>query len=564
MMYSAIDTIWILLGAVLVFFMQAGFAMLETGFTRAKNAGHIVLKNLMDVAIGSLVFYIVGFGIMYGKSCGGIIGVPDLFIHGDYSASYPSEAFVLFQMVFCGTAATIVSGAMAERTKFFSYVAYSLVISAFVYPLTGHWAWNDGGWLAQMGFHDFAGGTVVHLVGGMAALAGAKALGARIGKYTADGKSRAIPGHSLTFSALGIFILWLSWFGFNGGSVMSMTGDTNLKLAAHVMLNTNLSAAAATVTGMFITKVRYSKVDISMVLNSTLAGLVAITAGCDKVSSLSSIVIGVVASFVMLYGIELIDHVLKIDDPVGASGVHGFCGALGTILTGVLAQDRGVLYTGKWDFFGVQCLGVLSIGVFVFLVMSLVLFLMKKTIGLRVDEKEELDGLDFGEHGIRTTYTDSSAAEFSAGGLYSKANDASGKLREIDLEAENFSELYPDLAKVDGKIRNVVIITNPAKLEILRSALDKIDITGMTVSYVSGCGIQKGSMTLYRSAEVEMHLLPKVKVEVVISTVPVELLVNTVKKVLYTGNVGDGKIFIYEVERVIKVRTSQEGKDALE
>lgn len=562
-MYSAIDTIWVLLAAVLVFFMQAGFAMVETGFTRAKNAGHIVLKNLMDFAIGSVVFYIVGFGIMYGKSCGGIAGIPDLFVHGDYSSSCPSDAVVFFRIVFCGTAATIVSGAMAERTKFFSYVAYSVIMTALIYPIEGHWIWNEGGWLAQMGFHDFAGGAAVHMAGGMAALAGAKALGARIGKYTADGKSRAIPGHSLTLASLGIFILWFSWFGFNGGSIMSMTGDDNLILASRVILNTNLSAAAAAVTGMLITKVRYGKVDISMVLNSALAGLVAITAGCDKVAPFSALVIGIASSFVMLYGIEFIDHVLKIDDPVGASGVHGLCGALGVVMTGILAEDKGVLYTGKWDFFGVQCLGVLAVSVFVFVMMSLVFFLIKKTIGLRVDEKEELEGLDIGEHGIRPAYT-SSTAEFTSGALYSKSGNAAQKLREIDIDAENFAEQYPDLAKPDGKIRNVVIITNPAKLEILKSALDKIDITGMTVSYVSGCGIQKGSMTLYRSAEMDMHLLPKVKVEVVISTVPVELLVNTVKKALYTGNVGDGKIFIYEVDRVIKVRTSQEGKDALE
>lgn len=559
-MYSAIDTIWVLLGAALVFFMQAGFAMVETGFTRAKNAGNIVLKNLMDFAIGSVVFYIIGFGLMFGDSAGGIIGKPDLFIRNDYSASYPSAAFVIFQMVFCGTSATIASGAMAERTKFFSYVIYSAIISAFIYPLTGHWVWNDGGWLAQMGFHDFAGGTAVHLVGGMAALAGAKALGARIGKYTADGKSMAIPGHSLTLGCLGIFILWLSWFGFNGGSTMSMTGDENLVKASSIFLNTNLSAAAAAVTGMFITKVRYGKADISMILNSTLAGLVAITAGCDQVAPISAIVIGVCAAFTMLYGIEFIDHVLKIDDPVGASGVHGFCGALGTILTGVLSTEKGVLYTGKWDFFGVQCLGVLSVGITAFVLMSLIFFCIKKTVGLRVGEKEEVEGLDLGEHGIRSSYADFAAA----GSLYSALPSSAEKLREIDLSAENFAKEYPDLAVPDGKIRNVVVITNPARLEMLKDALDKIDITGMTVSYVNGCGIQKGSTTLYRSSQMNMQLLPKVKVEIVISTVPVELLVKTVKDVLYTGNVGDGKIFIYEVERVIKVRTGQEGIDALE
>lgn len=559
-MYSAIDTVWILICSALVFFMQAGFAMLESGFTRTKNAGHVVLKNLMDFAVGTVVFYIAGFGLMYGKSFGGFVGVPDLFIRGDYSGTWPSAAFVIFQMVFCGTAATIVSGAMAERTKFVSYVVCSALLSLLIYPVTGHWIWNGGGWLAQMGFHDLAGGTAVHLVGGIAALAGAKALGARIGKYSLDKKSHAIPGHSLTLSALGVFILWFAWFGFNGGSVTSMTSDSSIELAGRVFLNTNLSAAAAATTGMIITKLRYGKVDISIVLNSTIAGLVIITNGADLVSSPSALIMGIIAAFVMLYGIEIVDHILKIDDPVGAIGVHGFCGAAGTILTGILAQGKGVLYTSKWDFLGVQCLGVLTVGAYTFAAMSIILLAVKRTIGLRVSEHEEIDGLDLGQHGVRTGYP--MMADYISGSYDDSAHNKA-KLREIMDMAESFEEKYPEYA-TDGKIRNVIILTNYAKLDLLKTALDKIGITGMTVSYVNGCGIQKGSVQMYRSAQMDMHLLPKVKVEIVISTVPVELLIRTVKKVLFTGNVGDGKIFIYDVDRVIKIRTDQEGAGALE
>lgn len=345
-MYSAIDTLWILLGAILVFFMQAGFAMLEAGFTRVKNAGNIVVKNIMDFAIGSIVFFVVGLGIMYGDSIGGIISLPDLFSNNDYSDLYPSSAFILSQVVFCGTAATIASGAMAERTKFFSYIAYSVVISAIVYPIVGHWAWNDNGWLAQMGFHDFAGGTVVHMVGGVAGFAGAKLLGARIGKYNSKGKSRAIPGHNLVIASLGVFILWFGWFGFNGGATLSITGDDTILKVANILLNTNLAAAASAVTCMFITKARYGKADISMILNGVVAGLVAITSGCDQVTTIGAMAIGVVTAFVMIYSIEFIEHKLKVDDPVGACGVHGFCGATGTILTGIFSVENGVLYVG--------------------------------------------------------------------------------------------------------------------------------------------------------------------------------------------------------------------------
>ncbi len=559
-MYSSIDTLWVLLGAILVFFMQAGFAMLEAGFTRIKNSGNIVVKNVMDFAIGSIVFFVIGLGIMYGESIGGVIALPDFLSNNDYSSAFPSSAFILSQLVFCGTAATIASGAMAGRTKFFSYIAYSIAISAIIYPIAGHWAWNDNGWLAQMGFHDFAGGTVVHMVGGISGFVGAKLLGARIGKYDSKGKPRAIPGHNLVIAALGVFILWFGWFGFNGGATGSLTGDDTIEKAANILLNTNLAAAASAITCMFITKARYGKADISMILNGVVAGLVSITCGCDQVSPLASIVIGIVASLVMMYSIEFIEHILKVDDPVGACGVHGFCGAAGTILTGIFSIEKGVLYTGKWDFFGVQVLGVLCVGAFVFATMTIFFAIVKKTVGLRVSEKEEIDGLDFSEHGVRT----SSGTTFVGEHSYSDARETSAKLEEVNIASENFAQEYPHLCVADGKIRNVVIITNPSKLEILKEALDHINITGMTVSHVSGCGIQKGHKSLYRSSDVDLQLLPKVKVEVVISTVPVELLVSTVKKVLHTGKVGDGKIFINEIERVIKVRTGQEGTLALE
>ena len=404
----AIDTLWVLLGGILVFWMQAGFAMVETGFTRSKNAGNIIMKNLMDFALGSLIYWIVGFGIMFGKDSAGIIGIPGFFTDGtaeNAATSVNNYAFLFFQTVFCATAATIVSGAMAERTKFISYCIYSAIISAVIYPIAGHWIWG-GGWLAQLGFHDFAGSTAVHSIGGWCALVGATILGPRIGKYSKDGKSNAIPGHSLTLGALGVFILWMGWFGFNPGSSLGITGEGALELSSRVFITTNLAAAAAATVTMVLTWVKYGKPDVSMTLNGVLAGLVAITAGCDVVSPLGAAIIGCISAFAMVYGIEFIDKVLKVDDPVGAVGVHCINGVVGTILTGVFAMDGGLFYGGGFKFLGVQCLGVAAVAIWSVATATILFKGIKATVGLRVTREEEIRGLDIEEHGLESSYAD--------------------------------------------------------------------------------------------------------------------------------------------------------------
>ncbi|HPS82539.1 MAG TPA: ammonium transporter, partial [Candidatus Limiplasma sp.] len=362
---SSMDTIWVLLGTVLVFFMQAGFAMVETGFTRAKNAGNIIMKNLMDFAIGSIAYWFIGFSLMFGKDNGGLIGSISLLINGDLlsiPANLTKFTFVMFQTVFAATSATIVSGAMAERTKFISYCLYSAVISLFIYPISGHWIWG-GGWLANLGFHDFAGSTAVHMVGGIAALVGAKILGPRIGKYDKDGKPQAILGHSLTLGALGVFILWFAWFGFNGCSTLGIEGLE--ESAGNIFMTTNLAAATATTAVMIITWIRYKKPDVSMTLNGSLAGLVAITAGCDQVSNVGAFFIGLIAAFVVVFGVEFFDKKAKIDDPVGAIAVHGLCGATGTLLVGVFAVNGGLLYGGGFHMLLVQAIGVAAVAAWV-------------------------------------------------------------------------------------------------------------------------------------------------------------------------------------------------------
>ncbi|QUF82638.1 ammonium transporter [Clostridium butyricum] len=404
----AIDTLWVLLGGILVFWMQAGFAMVETGFTRSKNAGNIIMKNLMDFALGSLIYWIIGFGIMFGKDAAGIIGIPGFFTDGtaeNAATSVNNYAFLFFQTVFCATAATIVSGAMAERTKFISYCIYSAIISAVIYPIAGHWIWG-GGWLAQLGFHDFAGSTAVHSIGGWCALVGATILGPRIGKYSKDGKSNAIPGHSLTLGALGVFILWMGWFGFNPGSSLGITGEGALELSSRVFITTNLAAAAAATVTMVLTWIKYGKPDVSMTLNGVLAGLVAITAGCDVVSPLGAAIIGVISAFAMVYGIEFVDKVLKVDDPVGAVGVHCINGVVGTILTGVFAMDGGLFYGGGFKFLGVQCLGVAAVAIWSVATATILFKGIKSTIGLRVTREEEIRGLDIEEHGLESSYAD--------------------------------------------------------------------------------------------------------------------------------------------------------------
>ena len=553
LMIMSADTIWIAICTVLVFFMQTGFAMLETGFTRKKNSCNVIMKNIMDFAVGSIFYWILGFGIMFGATTG-VVGVIDLFSNGDYSAAsqtIPQPVFMAWQLVFCATSATIVSGAMAERTAFKSYLIYSAVMSAVVYPISGCWIWNANGWLAQLGFHDFAGGTAVHLLGGSAAFAGAAVLGARIGKYDKKKKSRAILGQNIPLAALGAFILWVSWFGFNGGSVVTSESGFDLAAIGSVFMDTILSSSCA-VSAMIITWVRYGKSDITMTLNGIVAGLVAVTAGADQLPHYAALLVGVGAAFVMIYGIEFIDHICKVDDPVGAISVHGLCGAFGTIMTGVFSVEKGVIYTGRFNFLGVQLIGVLSVAVYGLAAMTLLFVILKHTVGIRVSEKAEIMGLDRSEHGWQGIVTDDLISDLSDGNAKS--------VTQIDLSKPIDRSAY----KADGKIRKVVILMNSSKFESLKDALDEIDITGMTVTNVNGCGIQKGSTDYYRGSEAKSHLLPKIKVEIVISTVPLGLLVDTVKRVLYSGNIGDGKIFVYEVENVIKIRTDEEGKMALE
>lgn len=559
-MYSALDTIWTLLGATLVFFMQAGFAMVETGFTRAKNAGNIIMKNLMDFAIGTVVFWFIGFGLMFAGD-GSLIGGIDFFIQGDYSSSIPTFAFVIFQTVFCATAATIVSGAMAERTKFSSYCLYSLIISAIIYPISGHWIWG-GGFLSQMGFHDFAGSTAVHMVGGVAALIGAKILGPRIGKYSKDGTAHAIPGHSLTLGALGVFILWFAWFGFNGCSTVSMTGNDSILSASSIFMTTNMAAATATVTVMIITWIKYKKPDVSMTLNGSLAGLVAITAGCDMVTPVGAFFIGLIAGFAVVFAIEFIEKKLKIDDPVGAVSVHGVCGCLGTILTGLFAVDGGLFYGGGFSFLSVQLLGVISVIVWVAITMTIVFLIIKHTVGLRVSAKEEIEGLDKQEHGLESSYADFMPINYSYNTESLEVttnNDNNTTTNNIDT----IPVVY-NTSKSDAKFTKIVVLTKKDRFEILKVALDKLGITGMTVTNVLGYGMQKGSTDFYRGVPLEVTLLPKVKVEIVVCKIPVDTLVKVIKKALYTGKIGDGKIFIENIENVIKIRTNEEGYDALQ
>ena len=563
MEFSAVNTIWVLLGAALVFFMQAGFAMVETGFTRAKNAGNIIMKNLMDFAIGTPLFWLTGFGIMFGGA-GAFIGGFDPLVRGDYSgilpAGVPLPAYLIFQTVFCATAATIVSGAMAERTKFISYCIYSAVISAVVYPVSGHWIWG-GGWLAQMGFHDFAGSTAVHMCGGVAALIGAKVLGPRIGKYTEDGKPNAILGHSLTLGALGVFILWFCWFGFNGCSTVAMDSDAAVYSAGNIFVTTNLAAATATAATMIITWLRYGKPDISMTLNGSLAGLVAITAGCDMVSPAGAFFIGLIAAFVVVFGIEFIDKVCKIDDPVGAIGVHGMCGAAGTLLTGVFAVDGGLVYGGGFSFLGIQLLGVVCVILWVSVTMIITFNVLKHTIGLRASEEEETKGLDVTEHNLASSYADFMPMVFMGKAKEGAAD--TGVSVEKAVPVEHYPSAKPVSANV--KLSKVVVIFNQARFTALKDALTELGVTGMTITQVMGCGTQNGHVNYYRGIKVEeAALLPKMKLEVVVSKVPVEDVLETARKALYTGNIGDGKIFVYEVENVVKVRTGEQGYDALQ
>lgn len=567
--FSALNTIWVLVGAALVFFMQAGFAMVETGFTRAKNAGNIIMKNLMDFCIGTPAFWIVGFGLMFGGTGAFIGSIGGIAEEANYGTSMlpdgvPFYAFLIFQTVFCATAATIVSGAMAERTKFSAYCVYSFVISLLIYPISGHWIWG-GGWLSQLGFHDFAGSTAVHMVGGVAAFVGALILGPRIGKYDKNGKAKAIPGHSLTLGALGVFILWFCWFGFNGASTVSMEGEA-VVTAGKIFVNTNLAAAVSSCAVLLITWIRYKKPDISMTLNGTLAGLVAITASCDTVSPVSAAIIGIIAGFVVVFGIEFIDKVLKIDDPVGAVGVHGLNGALGTICAGLFSdgtetEGLGLFTGGGFHLLGVQLLGMAAVIAWVAVTMTVVFQVIKHTMGLRVSEDEEIAGLDIREHGIESSY-----ADFIT---FDNTGDVPQTLPKVTVSSMGAEQAPAELVDyadpgADYKLTKISIITRQNKLNELMHALNSIGITGITVTNVLGCGTQKGASHFYRGVEMDMSLLPKIKVEIVVSKVPVQLVLDTARKALYTGKIGDGKMFVYDIENVVKVRTGEEGFDALQ
>ena len=556
--------IWYLIGAALVFWMQAGFAMVEAGFTRAKNTGNIIMKNLMDFCIGTAMFILIGFGLLLGEDVVGLIGKPGFDIFTSYS-NFEWSQFV-FNLVFCATAATIVSGAMAERTKFLSYCIYSGVISALIYPIEAHWIWG-GGWLADLGFHDFAGSCAIHMVGGISALIGAKILGPRIGKFTKtkDGKIKvnAFPGHNLTIGALGVFILWLGWYGFNGAAA------TSVEQLASIFVTTTIAPAIATVVCMIFTWVKYGHPDVSMCLNASLAGLVGITAGCDVTDAFGAIVIGAVSGLLVVFGVWFLDYVLHIDDPVGAVAVHCLNGIWGTFAVGLFATKsaplndsfQGLFYGGGFELLGKQCLGILAVAAWTAVTITITFLIIKATIGIRVSEEEEILGLDSTEHGLESAY-----AGFLTSGDLEGGNSFSTDTEDVSEDDAVPVQVLKDSNPVssDVKLSKVDIICKQSKFEDLKTALNSIGVMGITVTQVLGCGAQKGNTKYYRGVALDMMLLPKVKVEVVVSKVPVKQVIKAAKKALYTGNIGDGKIFVYDVENVVKVRTGEEGYDALQ
>lgn len=574
-MYSATDVIWVLVGAILVFFMQAGFALCEAGLTRAKNTGNILMKNMMDFCIGTPCYWLVGFGVMFAGS-GALIGGFDPLIQGNYDfGTLPTWCYAIFQTVFCATAATIVSGSMAERTNFKAYCLYSAAISLIVYPISGHWIWG-GGWLSTLNFHDFAGSTCVHMVGGLIACLGAALLGPRIGKYDKNGKARAIPGHSMTAMALGVFILWFCWFGFNGGSTVAMTADADMELASLVMFNTNLAAAVATVVAMIFTWLRYGKPDVSMTFNAALAGLVAITAPCDCVTPVGAFFIGLVAGFLVVLSVEFFDNVAKIDDPVGAVSVHMVNGIWGTLAVGLFSNGGdgvapGLFYGGGLTQLGVQALGVVSVAAYVLIVMFIVFKLIDKTVGLRVPAQIEIDGLDIHEHGLASAYSGFAINDMT--GMDMDINENTD-LGENNYENASDAQINAAVKVVNKKtivdgvydtgMHKVSIICRLSKFDALKSALNELGVTGITMTQVMGCGIQKGAGEKYRGVELDANLIPKVKVEVVVSKIPVDSVIEAAKKALYTGHIGDGKIFVYNVTKVVKVRTGEEDFAALQ
>ncbi|MEE0964459.1 ammonium transporter [Ruminococcus sp. YE282] len=553
--------VWFMIGALLVFFMQCGFAMVETGFTRAKNAGNIIMKNLLDFCIGTVVFSVLGFGLMMSEDyVAGFIGIPNLNMFTDW-ANFDWNSFV-FQLVFCATTATIVSGSMAERTKFSAYCVYSAVISLVIYPIEAGWMWNSQGWLAQLGAIDFAGSIVIHMVGGVTALIGAMILGPRVGKYGKDGKVNAIPGHSITLGALGVFILWFAWYGFNGAAA-----EDGARLG-QILLTTTIAPAVATITTMIFTWVKNGKPDVSMSLNGSLAGLVAVTAGCADVDAIGSAVIGLVSGIIVVLAVEFVDIKLRIDDPVGAFAVHGVNGFWGGLAVGLFATGEGqngitgLFYGGGLAQLGKQALAILCIIAWTVVCMTIVFFIIKKTIGLRVTKEEEMQGLDISEHGLVSAYADFMPIGVSTASL-DETFDVQGNVPVTQAVPVQLAGKY-DVATDGVKITKIDIILKQSKLEALKEEMDKLGITGMTVSQVLGCGAQKGKPEYYRGVAVESNLLPKMKVEVVVCKVPVKDVVDAAVKALYTGHIGDGKIFIYNVEDVVKVRTGETGYDAMQ
>ena len=570
MVNEQIFGVWFLIGAALVFWMQAGFAMVETGFTRAKNAGNILMKNLMDFCIGTVVFILIGFSLLLGEDLLGFIGKPGFDIFTNY-ANFDWSNFV-FNLVFCATTATIVSGAMAERTKFLSYCVYSAIISALIYPIEAHWIWG-GGWLSQLGFHDFAGSCAIHMVGGLCALIGAKMVGPRIGKFTKDKsgkitKVNAFPGHNIVIGCLGVFILWLGWYGFNGAAATSM------EQLASIFLTTTIAPSIATVVCMIFTWIKYGKPDVSMCLNASLAGLVGITAGCDVTDAFGSIIIGIVSGLLVVFGVWLLDYKLHIDDPVGAVAVHFCNGIWGTIAVGLFATTTapgndtlvGLFYGGGSALLGKQLLGILTVCGWTAVTITIAFFIIKVIFGLRVSEEEEIVGLDSTEHGLTSAYAGFSIMDV---GNVMEVNE------NTDLGTDDYSvasEVQKDAAvkvvKAPGSlatgIYKVVIIAKLSRYEKVKKALNELGVTGMTVTQVMGCGIQKGAGEMYRGVEVDATLLPKVKLEVVVSKIPVDAVIETTKKALYTGHIGDGKVFVYSVDKVVKIRTGEENEAALQ
>ncbi|MBQ9891164.1 MAG: ammonium transporter [Firmicutes bacterium] len=566
---------WFLIGAALVFWMQAGFAMVETGFTRAKNAGNIIMKNLMDFCIGTVVFSLLGYSLMMGEDAFfGLIGIPnlELFTHFKEFIASPADGFTdasyfVFNLVFCATTATIVSGAMAERTKFSAYCVYSGVISLLIYPIEAHWIWG-GGWLSKLGFHDYAGSCAIHMVGGIAALIGAMLLGPRIGKYVTDKngkvtKVNAIPGHSIPLGALGVFILWLGWYGFNGAAA------TSVSELSSIFLTTTIAPSVATCTTMIYTWVKNGKPDVSMCLNASLAGLVGVTAGCDAFDALGAAIVGIVSGILVVVVVETLDLKLHVDDPVGAVGVHCANGIWGTVAVGLLADPdapaglSGLFYTGSFKQLGLQILGFIAVAVWAAVTMTIFFKILKKADFLRAEPADELSGLDISEHGLPSAYADfmpavDKYAEFGTGDQIVAVTGTTPVAEAVPVKREA-------AFRSDGhKFTKVEIVFKEEKLYALKDAMSKLGITGMTVSHVMGYGMQKGHTEYYRGVAVETDLRPKVQVDIVVSKIPVRDVIETAKKVLYTGHIGDGKIFVYDVENVVKVRTGEEGYDALQ